>query len=127
MFQSSVTCRGGTREFSSSNDFSSSFANFWVEVGVDPLVVNFGGEFFSSKKSMSDVRVHRRRMVSPDSYLLDARDVSVEFFCQLKDSSVVVESGHGCEVLFWDILGIMRANQGVCISGVTDNDDLDVS
>jgi hypothetical protein len=66
-------------------------------------------------------------VVSPDGNLLDAGDVSVELFCQLEDSSIVVESSHGCEILFGDILGVMRANQGVCIGWVSNDDDFDVS
>lgn len=59
VFQSRVSCRGSTGEVSGCYNFCSSFADFWVEVGVDPLVVKLGGEVFSSEESVSDVGVHR--------------------------------------------------------------------
>ena len=39
----------------------------------------------------------------------------------------MVKSGHGSEVLSWDVLSVVSGDKAVGVSGVTDNEDLDVS
>ena len=74
-----------------------------------------------------DIRVHSGRVVTPDGEVVNIADVGVGLFGQLVEGSVVVQSGHGSEVFLGDVLGIMGSDQAVGVSGVTDNQDLDVS
>jgi hypothetical protein len=45
----------------------------------------------------------------------------------LSQCSVVIESGHGCEVFGWDALGVVLQDQAVSVSWVSNNDGFAVS
>lgn len=66
-------------------------------------------------------------MVAPDAELSDVGDTRASLQCELVEGSVVVESGHRSEVLFGDVLSVVSGDQAVGVSGVTDNENLDVS
>ena len=66
-------------------------------------------------------------MVAPDYNLCDISNNGACLFCDLPDSPVVVESGHGCEVFLGEILGVGGSDQTVCIGGVADNEGFDIS
>lgn len=66
-------------------------------------------------------------MVSPDGHLLDGGDGVSGLEGELGEGSVVVESGHGSEVGSGNIGSVRLADEGVGVSGVSDNDGLDVS
>jgi len=66
-------------------------------------------------------------VVSPDGHLLDVGNSVAGLEGELGQSAVVVESGHSCEVVNWDIRCVVRADKGVGVSGVADNNGLDIS
>ena len=39
----------------------------------------------------------------------------------------MVESGHGCEVLSWEILSIMLADKSISVGWVSDNNGLSIT
>ena len=66
-------------------------------------------------------------MVAPDGELLDVVHVRVGLVGQLVQGSVVVQAGHGREVLLGDVLGVVLRNQAVGVGGVAHNQDLHVA
>lgn len=124
---SRTTSGGSTGELSGLDDSSTSLLDGWDEFGINPSLVNKGSGSLSVDDGVVDVWVHGGRVVTPDGELLDIIDMSVSFMGKLVEGSVVVQSGHGSEVLLWDVLGIVGSDQAVGVGWVTDNDDLDVS
>jgi hypothetical protein len=66
-------------------------------------------------------------VVSPDGHLLDFGDGVAGLEGKLGEGSVVVETGHGSEVGGGDVGGVVLADHGVGVGGVSDNDGLDVA
>jgi len=127
VLQSSISSRGSTRQLSGLNDFSTSLSNLGVEESVDPLVLQQVGGFLSLDQGVGKTGHHGGRVVSPDAEVLDVGDLNSSLLGELGESSVVVESGHGGEVLLGDVLGVVGGDQAVGVAGVSDDDDLDVS
>ena len=46
--------------------------------------------------------------------------------CQLADRTVVVEAGHGSELTWVNVLGVMHSNRGIGVGWVTHDQHLDV-
>lgn len=66
-------------------------------------------------------------MVSPNAELLDVSDLGVSLQSDLSEGSVVIESSHGSEVLLGEIFSVVLCDEAVSVSGVADNNGLDVS
>lgn len=66
-------------------------------------------------------------MVSPDGHLLDGGDSVTGLEGELSEGSVVIESGHSSEVGSGNIGSVALADEGVGVSGVSNNDRLDVT
>lgn len=117
---------GGSRgELSGLDDLSSSLLNNRDETLVNPLVVNQVEGSLSLDGGVGEVGEHGRRVVSPDAEPLDVVDgVSVGLLSELVKCSVMVESGHGSEVLLGDILSIVSSDHSVGVSGVSNDEDL---
>jgi len=124
---SRATSGGSTGELSGLDDGSTSLLDGGDEVLFNPGVINEGSGGLTLDGGEVDIRVHSGRVVTPDGELLDFFDVSTGLFGQLSEGSVVIQSGHGSEVFLRDVLSIVGSDQAVGVSGVTDNDDLDVS
>ena len=60
-------------------------------------------------------------MISPDSEILDVSDYASKFLYKLVDSSVLVETGHGCERTFWHVRSIRISNHAIGICRITYN------
>jgi len=76
---------------------------------------------------MVGVRVHGRRVVTPNAELLNIGGLAVELFSNLGESTIVVKSSHSVEVLLRKVLGIVRSNETVGVGWVTDDQGLAVS
>jgi len=66
-------------------------------------------------------------VVTPDGHVLNLGDLGTSLESELGEGSVVVESGHGSEVLSWDIGSVVLADHSVSVGRVTDNDGLGIS
>jgi len=124
---SRATSGGSTGELSGLDDGSTSLLDGRDEVLFNPVVINEGSGVLALDGGEVDIGVHSGRVVTPDGELLDFFDVGTSLFGQLSEGSVVIQSGHGSEVFFGDVLSIVRSDQAVGVGGVTDDDDLDVS
>lgn len=76
---------------------------------------------------VGQVRVHGWAVVTPNSEVLDFVDVASSLFSNLAESSVVIQSGHGSEVFFWDVLGVVSGDHAVSVGWVSDNNNLNTS
>jgi len=66
-------------------------------------------------------------VVSPDGHLGDVSDLGVSLKGKLGKGTVVIETGHGSEVLSGEAGSVMLADKGVGVGGVADNDGLDIT
>jgi hypothetical protein len=67
-----------------------------------------------------------QRMISPNDNILYVFNRHFKFIAELRNSSILVESCEGSEVLLWDRRCIMRSNKGICISRISNNQNLDI-
>ena len=117
-------CGRGTSEF---NNFGSSLLHSWGEFLDFPVIVDEGQSWLSTDGAVSNIWVHSWRVVTPDAELLDVGDLGLRLEGQLGKGSVVIESGHGSEVLGWDSLGSVLQNEAVSVGWVSYNDGLAIS
>lgn len=117
-----VTGGGSRGKLSELNDLSTSLLDSWGELVLDPAGVNEGLGSLSGNLGVSDVWVHGWRVVSPDSHVLDVGHLGSGLEGELGECSVVIESGHGGEVLSWKIWGVVLADEGVGVGWVSNND-----
>lgn len=66
-------------------------------------------------------------MVTENSEVIDFSYTDVESLSQLVESSIMVKTGHGSEVLSRDILTMVLKDKAVGVARVTNYDDLDVT
>ena len=66
-------------------------------------------------------------MVSPDCHLLDLCHFGTSLESELSESSVVIKSCHGSEVLYWKIFGVILANERVGVGWVSNDNGLCVT
>jgi len=123
----SVSSRSSGGELSELNDLGTSLLDSRGEFVSDPLGINKVHSVLAIDGGVSDVRVHGRRVVSPDSHLVDRGDGVSCLEGKLGEGSVVVESGHGSEVLSWDIGSVVLADKTVGVGRVSDNNGLDIT
>jgi hypothetical protein len=122
-----VSGRGSTGELSELDDLGTALLDAWGELVGDPAVVNHGGGGLSSDSGVSDVWVHGWGVVAPDGHLLDVGDLGAGLESELSQGAVVVETGHGSEVLGWEVWSVVLANHSVGVGWVSDNDGLGVT
>lgn len=65
-------------------------------------------------------------MVSEDGHALDVSRMDANLVGDLSEGSVVVEPGHGSEVLSGDIFDVMGQNEAVRVAGISNHNSLDV-
>jgi len=124
---SGVSGGSGGGELSELNDLGTSLLDTGGELISDPAGVNEAGGGLAGNGGVSDVGVHGGRVVSPDGHLLDVGDSRAGLEGKLSEGSAVVETGHGGEVGSGDIGGVVLADEGVGVCGVSDDDTLDVT
>lgn len=122
-----VSGGGGTGETSSLEDGGSSLLDDGDEIGVDPVLGQLGEDAFAVGGGVVGVGVHSTGVVTPDHEVLDGVGGDSELIGELRECAVVVESGHGVEVLVGDAGGVVRADQGVGVGGVADHQGLEVA
>lgn len=127
MVNGGVTGGGSGGELSELNDLSTTLLDTWGELISNPLGINEIWGRLSVDNGVADIWVHGWGVVAPDGHLLDVGDLGVGLESKLGKSSVVVKSGHGSEVLSWDIWSVVLADHGVSVGWVTDNDGAAVS
>lgn len=66
-------------------------------------------------------------MVAPDGELVDVGDLGSSLKSELGKGSVVVESGHGGEVLAGDAWAVVGEDESVGVGGVSNDDGLAVT
>lgn len=64
-------------------------------------------------------------MVSPDDDVVDVLHLAASFASDLADSSRLVKSGKGGELLLWDRWSVVGGDQSVGVSWVSNNTNLD--
>lgn len=64
-------------------------------------------------------------MVTPDDNVFDSLKRCSSLLADLRNSSHLIETSHGCEILLRDGWCIGRSNQGVGVSGIANNKDFD--
>ena len=122
-----VTGRGSRREFSELDDLSTTLLDARSELILDPAGIDEAWGVLTSNLGVADIRVHGRRVVSPDSHLLDVGGPGASLESELSQSSVVVETGHGSEAGGGEIGSVGLADEGVGVGGVADDDSLAVT
>lgn len=66
-------------------------------------------------------------MVTPDSEVLDVSDLGPSLKSELGEGSVVVESGHGGEVLTRNARAVVSEDEAVSVGGVSNNNRLAIT
>ena len=66
-------------------------------------------------------------MVTPDGHLLDVGHLGSSLEGELSECSVVVESGHGGEVLSWKIWSVVLADESVGVGWVSNDNGLGIT
>jgi len=92
-----------------------------------PGGINEGGGGFTLNSGVADVGVHGGGVVTPDGHLLDVSNLDASLEGKLGQSSVVVETGHGSEVLSGNTGSVVLADHGVGVGRVTNDDGLDIT
>ena len=64
-------------------------------------------------------------MVAPNEEVLDLVRVNTSSVRDHADSSVLIESSHGTEVLSWDRWCILGANQGISVGRISNYTNFD--
>ena len=127
MGNGSVSSGGSARKSSGSNDLSSSFLDSGNEILGVPILANQIKSGLSFNGSPSQVREHSGRVVSPNDSLGDFSDGSSSLLGNLPESPIVVQPGHGTEVLLREVLSVGSGDQTVGVSGISDNESSDIS
>ena len=88
---------------------------------VGDLLLAIGGV----DDSVGDIRNLGVGVVAPDADLPDLVAGDAGLGSDLTDGTVVVEPGHGAEVLWAEVLSVVLADEAVGVSRVADDEDLD--
>ena len=127
MEDSSIGSRCSRTELAELDDLGTSLLHTGSEFISDPVRVYKALCLFPSNRSVANIRIHSRRVVAPNGHLLDFSDRMACLESQLSQSTVVIESGHGCKVFLWDVRGVVLADQAVSVGWVTHNNGLNVT
>ena len=127
MVDGSVGSGGSRGELSELDDFSTALLDTRSKLLIDPDWVNEAESILSLHGGVSDIGVHRWRVVAPDGKILNVGNLGAGLEGELGDCSVVVETGHGREGAHWEVLSVVLTDQGVGVSGVADDDSLDIT
>jgi len=115
---------GSGRELSELDDLSTSLLDAWGELVSNPAGVNEVHGVSATNGGVTDIGIHRGGVVSPDGHVVNIGGSVASLEGKLGEGSVVVESGHGCEVFSWKIGRVGLADESVGVSGVSDDDGL---
>ena len=96
-----------------------------VEVALREEVADLLLALWGVNDSEGGVRDLGVGVVAPDAALPDLVAGDVGLLSDLTDSPVVVEPGHGAEVLWAEVLSVVLADQAVGVGRVADDEDLD--
>lgn len=127
MVDGSVGSGGSRGELSELDDFSTALLDTRSKLLIDPDWINEAESIFSLHGGVSDIGVHRWRVVAPDGKILNVGNLGAGLEGELGDCSVVVETGHSRKGAHWEVLSVVLTDQGVCVSGVADNDSFDIT
>ena len=127
MVDGSVGSGGSRGELSELDDFSTALLDTRSKLLIDPDWVNEAESILSLHGGVSDIGVHCWRVVAPDGKILNVGNLGAGLESELGDGSVVIETGHGREGAHWEVLSVVLADQGVGVSGVADDDSLDIT
>lgn len=124
---SGVSSRRGGRKLSQLNDLCTALLNARSELVLDPGRVNEAKRVLALDGGVSDVGIHRWRVVAPDGKVLDVGDLGASLEGELGHGSIVVQTGHGREGGGRKVFGIVLADQSVGVRGVADDYGLDIT
>ena len=122
-----VSSGGSGREFTEINDLSTTLLNAGSELISDPGSINELRGSLAGDGAIPDIGVHRGRVVTPNGHLLDISDLGAGLKSELGEGTVVIKAGHGSEGRSGKIGSVVLADQGVGVSGVADDDGLDIT
>ena len=93
---------------------------------LEPGVVgdDLGGRL-AADEGVGEVRILRRGVVAPDGDVLDDGVVGAGLGGELRLGAVLVEAGHGEEVLGRQVAGGTQRDEGVGVARIADDEDLD--
>ena len=83
------------------------------------------GGRFSGNGGVRSIRELSGRVIAPDDDVLDVNDVDAALLSDLSHGAIVVEPGHGREVLLGDGGGVVRADGGIGVGRVSNHQDFD--
>lgn len=107
------------------DDFSSSLLYFSNEFSIKIFVVlDTFSKSLSTNGGVVNIRVLGGGMVSPNVNIVDFLNSGSSALSNLADSSVLIESSQSREVSLWDRGSVVRSDESVGVSGVSDNADL---
>ena len=128
MVDGRIRCGSRGRDASRSDDGRAAFAHGRQEgVDVPVVVVDELLYAFALDGRETVVRIHRRRVVAPDSQLFDVSDSTAGLAGDLAERPVVVQTQHGREIATRQIGRTLHRNIGVGIGRVTDYQDLHIA
>jgi len=122
-----VSSGSSGREFTELNDLSTSLLHARGELVGDPGGLNQALSGLAGDRAVTDIGVHGGRVVTPDGHFVDGSRGISGLEAKLGEGSVVVESGHGRKVLTRNVGGVVLADEGVGVSGVSNNNGLGIS
>ena len=114
--------RHGTAQLPGGYHRGASLLHSWHELSLQPGLVNT--HWSTIDHCLGGVRKLCGGVVAPDGHLLDGSDGLTQLGRQLSRGAVLVEPGHGGEVVLGYCWSVVTADQSVGVSGVTNNKNL---
>ena len=108
------------------NDGGTTLLDGLDEVALEPGGVHLAVDGLAVDGGVVDIGVHGGGVVTPDDDVLDLVGGDAALGADHAHHAIVVEAGHGGEVLPGDLGGEMAHDESVGVGGVTDNEDLEV-
>ena len=123
MVDRSIGGGGSRRSSTSPNNSCASLLHNWDEGILQPGFIAFLILFHLLARNLgkTDVREHSGRVVAPDREVFNIGGRFASSLGELGESAVVVQTGHGREVLSREAFGGVLANQAVGVSWVSDH------
>ena len=104
------------------DDRTSTLLHLRNEFTAEPfMIINDIKNRFAVNFAKTDIRIHSRRMITPNACALDACRVNSRLARDLENETVVVEPRESGEILRRDIFALGHRDERVCISRVADN------